>query len=185
MPKQAIMLLSGGIDSAACTRFLQDQGYTIDCVSIDYGQAAAKPERIAARSFADLLHVTLNCVDVVSSRRFGPGEILGRNAFLVLTALMTSKITLGVVALGIHAGTRYYDCSTGFLACLDRLVAEYTDGCVRAVAPFITWSKARVFDYYVRSGLPEHIPYSCEAGTDPACGQCASCQDRRKLGCFH
>lgn len=185
MPDNAIVLLSGGIDSAACTRFLQDRGVVARCIFVDYGQAAARHERLSASSVAKLLAVDCSVVEVVGTRKFGAGKILGRNGFLILTALLSADITSGTIALGIHAGTQYYDCTPAFLASIDRVVAEYSDGCIHVIAPFISWSKKQIFDYYVGAGLPTQLTYSCEAGTDPPCGECASCQDRRTLGCNH
>ena len=184
MSDNATVLLSGGIDSAACTRLLQEQGANVRCVFVDYGQAAAGPEQQSALSLASQLNAELSVVTILAPRKFGAGEILGRNAFLVLTALMTSDIQSGAIVLGIHAGTRYYDCTPAFLSSIDRLVAEYSDGRIRVVAPFIAWSKRDIFVYFMNAGLSINLTYSCEAGTAPPCGSCASCQDRMALGCF-
>jgi len=184
MITDATVLLSGGIDSAACARYLQDEGRTVSCVFIDYGQAAARPERRAAMALAELLHSKLSIISVDAQQHFGVGEIVGRNAFLALAALTLCKMKSGVLALGIHAGTPYYDCGPAFLISINRLVAEYTDGCTRVVAPFISWTKRDTFDYYVGAGFPTSISYSCEAGKVPSCGACASCRDRSMLGCF-
>ena len=185
MPSHSVVLFSGGVDSAACAHFLQQKGQATECLFVDYGQAAAQQEQQAASALADILSSPLTVTRFRSGQNFAAGEILGRNAFLVISALMSTRLTSGLLALGIHAGTRYYDCTPAFLQSLDRLVAEYTDGQVRVTAPFIYWSKHEIFDYYVSAGLPMHIPYSCEAGTTPACGSCASCLDRRTWDCSH
>jgi 7-cyano-7-deazaguanine synthase len=184
MHSRATVLLSGGIDSAACARFLQDEGHTVSCVFIDYGQAAAGQEKYAATSIATHLRSQLSTISVTPRHEFGAGEITGRNAFLVLAAMMLCDVRSGVLALGIHSGTPYYDCGPAFLVSIDRLVAEYTDGLARVAAPFISWTKRETFEYYCRAGIPAEISYSCEAGTMPPCGGCASCLDRRMLGCF-
>ena len=182
MSNQATVLLSGGIDSAACARYLQAEYEQIKGLFVDYGQAAARHELHSAEALSRLLSITLLTARYESLQSYGSGEILGRNAFLVFAALMAAPGP-GVIDLGIHEGTRYYDCTLGFLASVDRLVAEYTDGCIRVIAPFISWSKRRVFEYYVSTGFPAEIAYSCEAGTDPPCGLCSSCLDRRTLNC--
>lgn len=185
MTIHALVLLSGGVDSASCARSLQQQGFVVSCVFVNYGQAAAQPEQRAATVIADKLGVPLSVISISGQRQFGAGEILGRNAFLVLAAMTMREVKSGVIVLGIHAGTPYYDCSPAFLTSIDRLVAEYSDGLVRVIAPFISWSKKDIFDYYLRAGFPSDIAYSCEAGEIPPCGACASCRDRRVLGCFH
>ncbi len=178
-----MVLLSGGIDSAACTRYMQERGLQASCLFVDYGQAAVAHEMQSSATLAKLLGAEYSAVRAIFPNAFGSGEVVGRNAFLALAGLMVSQINTGSIALGIHAGTRYYDCTPGFLTSLDRLLAEYTDGRVRAAAPFISWSKRRIFEYYVGTGLPIEVTYSCEAGTQPPCGACASCLDRKALGC--
>jgi 7-cyano-7-deazaguanine synthase len=183
MNNDAIVLLSGGIDSAACAWFLRDRGYFVRGLFVDYGQRALTFEKRAAEAVSAALGIALDCVSVVTPAQFGTGEISGRNSLLVFAALLASQLRMGVIALGIHSGTRYYDCSTAFAESLDQLLAEHTDGRVRLSTPFITWSKKNIFDYYVASGLRIELTYSCESGQVPTCGTCLSCLDRRMLGC--
>ena len=65
----------------------------------------------------------------------------------------------------------------------DNDTAEHTDGKVVFVAPFLTWSKSEVYEYFLTTGIDVSVTYSCEAGTIPVCGRCASCRDRKALGC--
>jgi len=183
MTIDALVLLSGGIDSTACAWHLRNQGHSVQGLFVDYGQKAAPLEKRAARALSKALDIGLDYVSVKSPTHFGAGEIAGRNAFLVFTALMTAKLHTGVIALAIHSGTTYYDCSTAFAKSIDRLVAEHTDGRVRLSTPFITWSKKNIVDYYKVSRLPIELTYSCESGQVPTCGRCLSCRDRRMLGC--
>jgi 7-cyano-7-deazaguanine synthase len=183
MSNDAIVLLSGGIDSAACAWFLRDRGHSIKGLFVDYGQRAVLFEKRSAEALSTTLGIALDCISVSTPNQFGAGEVIGRNAFLVFAALLSSRLHSGVIALGIHSGTTYYDCSSAFARSIDRLLAEHTDGRVRLSAPFITWSKKNIFDYYEASGLPIDLTYSCEAGSMPPCGTCLSCRDRRVLGC--
>jgi 7-cyano-7-deazaguanine synthase len=183
MSNNAIVLLSGGIDSAACAWFLRESGYSVKGLFVDYGQRAVLFEKRGAEALSTTLGIALDCISVSTPNQFGAGEITGRNAFLVFVALLTSQLRAGTIALGIHSGTAYYDCSAAFVQGMDRLLAEHTDGCVRLSTPFITWSKKNILDYYESSGLPIDLTYSCEAGTMPPCGTCLSCRDRRMLGC--
>lgn len=177
------MLLSGGMDSAACVHLLKQGGHAVRALFLDYGQAAAVAERRAAACVAAHLEVALSEVALTGAHRFGAGELTGRNAFFVFSALFLARPDRGVVALGVHAGTPYFDCSPAFVEAADRLVAEHTDGRVRLLAPLLFWTKADVLDYCRSVGLPLDRTYSCEAGTEPACGACASCRDRAALGC--
>lgn len=179
----ATVLMSGGIDSAACAHLLRSQGLAVGGLFIDYGQAAAEREARAVSSLAEYLGIAVRKIGLSGSPSSGPGEIVGRNAFLIFTALLQTRGRSNLLALGLHAGTPYYDCSETFVASVNRLVAEHTDGRVSVVAPFITWTKKDVYDYFVSARLPLEITYSCEAGTEPTCGACASCRDREALRC--
>jgi 7-cyano-7-deazaguanine synthase len=177
---RAIVLLSGGVDSLACAHFLRNS-MEVSCVHIDYGQVAAAAERRAAIAGAKYLELNLRVLDLSEIGCFGAGEIYGRNAFLVTACLVGSGVPSGVIAMGIHSGTPYFDCSPAFCAQMDRLVSENTDGRFRLLAPFLHWTKSEIFDYFKQARLPMAVTYSCEAGTEPVCGECSSCLDRKTL----
>ncbi len=176
--RRALVLLSGGIDSAACTQFLLEQDYVVGALFADYGQPAAEQERNSASLVASHFGIPLSWCTVAPRRTFGAGEIPGRNAWLVLTAYMLGEVAGGVIALGVHAGSPYYDCTEAFLFSLNRLLGEHSDGRVCCYAPFVSWPKALVYRYFKERNLPLALTYSCEAGTVPPCGICRSCLDR-------
>lgn len=181
--RHATVLMSGGIDSAACAAFLIDQGLAVSAIFVDHGQTAADFERVAVRSLAAALEIEVQELAFRGAAPFGSGELVGRNAFLVFSAMFATRARSSRIALGLHAGTPYYDCSPAFVDTINRAVAEHTDNGVRVVAPFIEWSKREVYDYFIRVGLPIELTYSCESGGTPTCGRCASCQDRKALRC--
>jgi 7-cyano-7-deazaguanine synthase len=181
--RNATVLMSGGIDSAACAHFLAQQGCAVNAVFINHGQAAAAAEERAVTQIAAHLDVPLLQYSVSGSAPFATGELVGRNAFLVFAALFLTRARPGLLAMGLHAGTPYYDCSEAFAKDIGKLVAAHTDGKVSFVVPFLTWNKTEVHEYFVTTGIDISLTYSCEAGTEPPCGQCASCNDRKALGC--
>jgi 7-cyano-7-deazaguanine synthase len=180
---RATVLLSGGVDSAACMKFLQLQGFEVHTLFIDYGQRAAVLERAAARALSENHKCPFEIVTVSGNSHFGNGELLGRNAFLIFTALFFLRDIPEVLALGLHSGTHYYDCSEAFLNLANRLVAEHTDGSLTVIAPFLTWQKKDVYKYFRESGLILDETYSCESGEPSGCGNCLSCRDRQGLEC--
>jgi 7-cyano-7-deazaguanine synthase len=182
-PREAIVLLSGGIDSAACAHMVLQEGHRVRALFVDYGQASADKEKSAALKVSQYLSVPLDEVVCHGTNQFPAGEILGRNAFLVFAALMHGDVRHGDIVIGIHLGTAYYDCTSAFFDSVNRLVSEYTDGTSRVLAPFLSSSKREIYRYFKQAALPSEITYSCEAGTEPPCGLCASCLDRRMLGC--
>ena len=178
---RAWLLLSGGIDSAACLAFYHKQGFHVECFHISFGQPAFMHEKAAAERVARHFDVPLRILRWSGSAEFKEGEILGRNAFLLLGALIEVDGNSGILVTGIHAGTSYFDCSQGFLSAMQAVVDGYCDGRVKLAAPFIEWSKQQIFSFCKLEGVPIDLTYSCEKGTEPPCKECLSCQDRRTL----
>jgi 7-cyano-7-deazaguanine synthase len=169
------VLLSGGIDSSACLQFLLDRHHEVSALFIDYGQAAAERERLAAGAIANHFDVHLLTMNVTGGRSFSNGELPGRNAFLIATGLFFGAPQQNFIAIGIHAGTPYYDCSLAFIDRMGTVVAEHTNGACTLLAPFKEWTKSQIAEYVVANKLPHEKTYSCEAGTIPVCGRCLSC----------
>lgn len=140
----ASVLMSGGIDSAACAHLLVQQGQRVRAFFVDYQQAAIELERQAATKVCERLHVPLTILTAKPACSFGAGELLGRNAFLVLSTMFLGGCRDGSLSIGIHTGTPYYDCSPAFLRSISTLVAEHTDGRLVVSAPFIGWTKAEI-----------------------------------------
>jgi 7-cyano-7-deazaguanine synthase len=176
----AVVLLSGGLDSAACAALLLRATRRVRALFVDYGQAARIHELSAARAVAKHYSVHLDEV-VVSGMATADGEIPGRNAFLVCAGVLASSGRALTLAIAIHKGTPYFDCSLPFLHSIRSLAAECTDGRVQVVAPFVDWTKCQIFDYCITNAVPIHLTYSCERGELPECGKCLSCGDRARL----
>jgi hypothetical protein len=111
----AIVLLSGGIDSAACAHLLKAQGMTVEGIFFDYGQPSAPREQAAAQLIAEHIGIPLSIVYVQGPATQSTGEITGRNAFLILGTMVLRPWRAGILALGIHSGNTYYDCSAAFV----------------------------------------------------------------------
>ena len=139
---QALVLLSGGLDSMVCCHLLANQKYDLLTMFVDYGQAAKEREQLAAEAVSRHFDSRLTVVTVSSERSFGSGEIPGRNAMLAFVALVSAPMKHGLIIQGIHSGTPYFDCSKEFLSQTGRLIESCTNGLFRLVAPLITWTKA-------------------------------------------
>lgn len=176
-----LVLLSGGVDSAACATFYRSQQCDVSGLFVAYGQGALRQERRAARRIARHNAIPLSTVEISGLGPFGRGYIPGRNALLATTALSHWHARTGMIALGIHAGTTYADCSQGFVDTVQRVFDLYTDGRIRLTCPFLGWTKAQVWQYCRDAGVPIELTYSCERGGERPCGRCLSCKDRRTL----
>lgn len=117
----AWVLLSGGIDSTACVDHYKKIIGIVRGIYIDYGQTAAPRERLAATDVAKHYDIPLSILEWRGGKQKGPGEIVGRNAFLLVAAMVETGDSRGLIATGIHDGTPYFDCSQEFLSTLQKL----------------------------------------------------------------
>ena len=176
-----IVLFSGGIDSSACLNYYKSKRYNVKAVFVDYGQRANRMELSSARALATHYGVPLQKLRIDVEARFGEGEIFCRNAVLLLSALMANPSFKGIISIGIHSDSPYYDCTASFVSLMKRLVSEYSDGRVLLDVPFLLWSKRMIFDYAKSRRVPLSLTYSCERGRKNPCGECLSCRDVRAL----
>ena len=173
----AVVLLSGGIDSAACVAYMQSVAAVLEAVFVDYLQPARESERESATRIAQHYKIPLQVVQATATPPEA-GEIAGRNAFLVLSALMLRPHFKGLVTLGIHAGTPYYDCSEVFTTDMQRILDGYSNGKIQLSAPFLSWTKGQILDFCRAKAVPMQLTWSCETTSHIPCGQCLSCKDR-------
>ena len=178
---EVLVLLSGGLDSSACLQFYKQMGRQPCALFIDYDQAAAINEEQAAKAMADHFEVQLHIAQWRGVRSKSTGNITARNAFLLFAALMESPPEITTVAIGVHDGTEYTDCSATFIERIQSVYDLYTEGAVQVAAPFVSWNKSEVFAFAKANNLPVDLTYSCEAGGPSRCGKCLSCQDREAL----
>lgn len=176
-----LLLLSGGIDSTACLNFFREQGREVRALFIEYGQPAASKEEEAATAISLHYDTPLTILRCRGLGRIGKGFVLGRNAFFAHAALMTFDNHAGLIAMGIHAGTTYADCTEHFLTIIQSSLDLYADGRIVISAPFIRWDKRMIWDYCRAANVPLQLTYSCELGKDQPCGKCLSCKDLEAL----
>jgi len=178
---EVLVLLSGGVDSAACVAFYTQLGHSVSGLFIDYCQPVREQEERSAAAIAEHYKIPFTMTRCTGPERNYVGEIAGRNAFLVFAALMFRPVQGGIIALGIHHGTTYYDCSESFAGDLVRLLSGYTGGQVTLGAPFLRWGKQAVYQYAREVNVPLDLTWSCEVGPVAPCGECLSCRDRKTL----
>lgn len=172
-----MVLVSGGVDSAACIDLYQRQGFAVRGLHVTYGQMAALHEVTAAKSVASHYGIPIKVVDLYGARLKSLSETPGRNPFLLFTALLELDTYSTILALGIHSGTPYYDCSPGFISAAQVILDGQFNGRVRISAPFLEWTKMDIWDYCLEHHVPVELTYSCESGLDRPCGVCRSCHD--------
>lgn len=175
--KNVLILSSGGIDSTACIKYYLDLGFKIQTLFIDYGQKSRISEKESFEKISKFYNVDYDCLFFEISESLPEGEIRGRNGFLIMAALLAKQNFHGLLSLGIHCGSPYFDCSKEFVKKMNDFVSQYSQGQVTIDAPFIDWNKWMIIDYCNDLKVPLHLTYSCENGDHP-CGKCLSCRDR-------
>ena len=179
--KSVLLLCSGGIDSTACIHYYVNQGYLIKPIFIDYGQEALKLEYLSAKKITSYYKLNLVKIKINFNQRYSSGETIGRNALLLLSAIMANPGYKGIVSIGIHSGVPYYDCSELFAKDISKIINSYSDGQIVLDIPFLKWDKKSIYRYCINNDVPISLTYSCELGGKVPCGKCLSCLDRRLL----
>jgi 7-cyano-7-deazaguanine synthase len=179
--ESVLVLASGGIDSSACISFFKKMNFDVEAVFFDYGQLSNKNEQQAIHKVAEYYSIVIRTVAIRINKSLTGGLVLGRNAAFYFSALMDFQTESGIIASGIHCGTPYYDCSNSFLDAIQHIFDGYANGTVKAVAPFLNFTKNEIWEYCKIEKVPVHLTYSCELGEDQPCGHCDSCKDLEKI----
>jgi len=178
--EKILLLASGGIDSTALLDFYLKHNNNVECIHFQYGQPNAQSEKTAIEKITEYYKVKKRIInlDIIMARR--NDEFIGRNAFFIL-ATSALGISPARIALGIHSGSRYYDCTKDFLNDCQRILDGYFAGVVKIEAPFIDFTKSDIIRYCKKYKVPVELTYSCFRQNYPPCGNCPSCLDRAML----
>lgn len=168
------VLLSGGVDSAVVLAMIADRSPT--AVWVDYGQPSATAEREASEALAGLYAAPWSTVRIGGLEPPAAGVFPARNDLLVAAARTAAGGSS--VAVGVHAGTGYADCSPAWAAAWQSLLDAQDGGRTGLIAPLLELTKADVLCLARDLAVPLAMTHSCEASSVP-CGRCSSCLDRR------
>ena len=207
--KRAVVLVSGGLDSATVLAIAREQGYETHALSIDYGQrhrveleaAARVAGALGARSHrtvrVDLSSIggsALTDPDIEVPEAGGEGipvtYVPARNTVFLSVALGYAE-TLGARDLMIGANavdySGYPDCRPEFVAAFEALANVATKAGVegqglRVVAPLMTLTKADIVARGSALGVDYAQTISCYQpdAEGRACGVCDACVLRRE-----
>lgn len=181
LTSNVLVLLSGGIDSCACVSYYIAQGASVRTLFVDYGQVSAQKEYDAALKICEYYKIPIDTVNLSGYKPWSGGYVPGRNSFFLYVGIMHFQYNAGIIALGIHAGTNYSDCSPEFVQIMQASFDLYADGCVHVGAPFISFNKRDIWNYCKSENVPIELTYSCELGKEQPCGYCLSCKDLEVL----
>ena len=208
--KNAIVLLSGGLDSTTCLAYAKSKGYECFALSFNYGQRHST-ELNAAKKIAAKFGVKHIIVDLPISQ-FGGSALTDKNVavpeqnnnqddipvtyvparntiFLSFAlgwaeTLNASDIFIGVSSVD-YSG--YPDCRPEYIQAFQKLANLATkvgveEGNIHIQTPLISLSKADTIKLGMELGVDYQMTVSCYQANDQghACGKCDSCHLRKK-----
>ncbi len=204
--KKAVVLLSGGMDSAAVVAMAHEQGFAVHALSVRYGQRHTS-ELDAAMRVAAALGVAEHKVVDVDLRAIGGSALTAdievpaaggegipvtyvpaRNTIMLSLALGWAEV-LGAADIfcGVNAVdySGYPDCRPEFIAAFQHLANLATKAGVQGAgitihAPLQHLSKAQIAAEGARLGVDFGLTVSCYRADAQgrACGQCDACELR-------
>jgi 7-cyano-7-deazaguanine synthase len=204
--RKAVVLVSGGLDSATALAIARDAGYDCHALSVDYGQRH-ESELIAARRVTAALDVPLmilpldlraiggsaltDDIDVPETETEGipVTYVPARNTIMLSLALGYAEV-LGAedIFIGVNAVdySGYPDCRPEFIAAFQSMARLATKAGVEGAqttihTPLIDLSKAEIIRRGTELGVDYALTISCYQADElgRACGRCDSCRIRR------
>jgi 7-cyano-7-deazaguanine synthase len=189
--KRAVVLLSGGLDSATVMAVARSEGFEVHALSFDYGQRHAR-ELASARQVSlalgakqhDIFKIDLrqiggsaltDAIDVPKSREVKRNEIPvtyvpARNMVFLSIALARAEVLgCGDIFIGVNAldYSGYPDCRPEFIAAFERMAnlglkaAVENKFKVRIRTPLIDLTKAQIILLGASLGVDYAITHSC------------------------
>ena len=204
----AVVLLSGGLDSATALAIASAAGYEVHTMSFAYGQRHAS-ELVAARRVADRAGVAEHRVVDIDLRAFGASALTddaiavpetvtegipvtyvpARNTVFLSYALAWAEVLqAGAIYIGVNAVdySGYPDCRPEYIAAFQSLATLATKAALEGAgpvieAPLINLTKAEIIHRGINLGVDYGLTVSCYQADDQgtACGVCDSCRIRR------
>lgn len=205
---KAVVLLSGGLDSAATLYLARKQGYKCFCLIFDYGQRHKKEiesaRKIArrARCACRILKINLPWkgsalldkkiklpvngyrLPVTIPSTYVPGRNI---IFLSFALSFAEAIGAGSIFIGAHTQdySGYPDCRPEFYRAFKQVILTGTKAGVekkgiKIRTPLISKTKAGIIRLAKRLGVPVGLTWSCYRGGRFPCGRCDSCHYRAK-----
>jgi 7-cyano-7-deazaguanine synthase len=208
--KKAVILLSGGLDSAVLLWLTRSQGFELHTLSFDYGQKHIK-ELKSAEKLANLANVKSHRVITLKLDAWGGSALTDKSmeietgniernnipntyvparnmVFLSVAASFAEAIGAYDIFIGVsqvdYSG--YADCRHEFIEAMQNAINKGTVTGVEKKqpitihTPFIDKTKTDEILLAVKLGVPLEHTWSCYKGDEKPCGICDSCLLRAK-----
>jgi 7-cyano-7-deazaguanine synthase len=202
----AVILVSGGMDSATAVYEAMDRGYDPLFLHTSYGQRTETTEFESAKKLAavvdaeEFLHVETEHLARIGASSLTDGDIEVDDADMESEDVPTSYVPFrnanllsmatsyaeangaSAIFIGAHSEdfAGYPDCRPTFFEAFQRVIDVGTkpETDVSLEAPFVEWSKTDIAERGLELGVPYEHTWSCYRTAQPACGTCDSCAFR-------
>lgn len=207
MKPKAVVLLSGGLDSATCLAIAKHRGFDVHALSFDYGQRS-RSELEAGQRVAAALGVTEHKTIKLDLGAIGGSALTdatiavpeapttgipvtyvpARNTVFLSIALGYAEVLAADhIFVGVNAVdySGYPDCRPDYIAAFERMANLATKAGVEGhklhiEAPLINLTKAEIIQTGHKLGVDYSLTVTCYQadGEGRACGRCDSCRLR-------
>jgi len=206
MNKKAVVLLSGGLDSATTLYLAKSRGFNCNCLIFNYGQRHVK-EIEQARKIArltgckykvlkialpwkgsSLIDTRLRVPEKRSLKNISSGipstYVPARNTiFLSFAASFAESIGAGRIFIGANAidFSGYPDCSPAYFREFSKVIKKGTKAKdIKIETPLVNKTKSQIIKLAGKIGVPLRLTWSCYKGRKKPCGTCDSCRLRAR-----
>jgi 7-cyano-7-deazaguanine synthase len=204
--QRAVVLVSGGMDSATAVYEAIDRGHEPYFLHTSYGQRTEDKEYECAKALAeavdaaDFLHIETSPLAKIGDSSLTDEEMAVadadldsdeipssyvpfRNANLLSMAVSYAEANdCSAVFIGAHSEdfSGYPDCRPSFFEAFQRVIDVGTkpETEITLEAPFVEWSKTDIAERGLELGVPYELTWSCYRDETPACGTCDACAFR-------
>jgi 7-cyano-7-deazaguanine synthase len=207
---KAVVVLSGGMDSATALYQAIKDGFDVYTISFDYGQRHKKELSYAKQLSRTAGAIEHHIVDLTSITNLISNSSLTNEEIEVpeghyaaenmkLTVVPNRNMIMYAVALGyavnikaktmyvgVHSGDHaiYPDCRPEFIELLDKIAKVANEGFIdkdfQVKAPFVHITKTDIAKLGSQLGVPYELTWSCYKGGEKHCGKCGTDVERKE-----